>query len=222
MARLSVPTSWLSASLVLVLGLCTDTLHAASVAMSGSMGSKALLIVNGSAPKALAAGDTHQGVKVISVQGDRAVIEVQGQRSTVVMGAAPVSVGGTGGSGSGTEIVLSASSGGHFMAQGSINGRTARFMVDTGATAVAMGADEARRLGIQFESGEPLYVSTANGVVTAYRVNLRSVRIQDVEVFDVAAAVLPQSMSHVLLGNSFLNRFQMKRDNDTLRLTRRF
>lgn len=222
MARTCSPASWLPASLVMALGLAAGSLQAASVAMSGSMGSKALLIVNGSAPKALAAGDTHQGVKVISVQGDRAVIEVQGQRSTVVMGSAPVSVGGGGGSGGGTEIVLSASTGGHFMAQGSINGRSTVFMVDTGATSIAMGADEARRLGLKFESGEPLYASTANGIVKGHRITLRSVRIQDVEVFDVAAAVLPQPMPHILLGNSFLNRFQMKRDSDTLRLIRRF
>lgn len=222
MARTCSPASWLPASLVVALGLAAGSLQAASVAMSGSMGNKALLIVNGSAPKALAAGDTHQGVKVISVQGDRAVIEVQGQRSTVVMGSAPVSVGGGGGSGGGTEIVLSASTGGHFMAQGSINGRSTVFMVDTGATSIAMSADEARRLGLKFESGEPMYASTANGIVKGHRITLRSVRIQDVEVFDVAAAVLPQPMPHILLGNSFLNRFQMNRQNDTLKLSRRY
>ena len=222
MAHIRSSASWLPTSLVVALGLAAGSLQAASVAMSGSMGSKALLIVNGSAPKALAAGDTHQGVKVISVQGDRAVIEVQGQRSTVVMGSAPVSVGGGGGSGGGTEIVLSASTGGHFMAQGSINGRSTVFMVDTGATSIAMSADEARRLGLKFESGEPMYASTANGIVKGHRITLRSVRIQDVEVFDVAAAVLPQPMPHILLGNSFLNRFQMNRQNDTLKLSRRY
>lgn len=195
---------------------------AQSVAMTGGMGSKALLVVNGGAPKALAAGDTYQGVKVLSVSADQAAIEVAGKRQTVRLGEAPVSIGGSGGSANGTQIVLSAVSGGHFVTQGSVNGKSTRFMVDTGATSVAMGADEARRMGIKFEDGAKFYGSTANGMVVGYRVNLTSVRIQDVEVFNVDAAVLPQAMPHILLGNSFLTRFQMKRENDTLTLTKRY
>jgi aspartyl protease family protein len=194
-----------------------------SVAMTGSMGSKALLVINGGPPKALAAGDTHAGVKVISVKADQAVVEIAGKREAVMLGGAPVSVGGGGGGGAtGTQIVLSASSGGHFVTQGSINGRNTGFVVDTGATSVAMGADEAKRLGIKYENGERSYSSTANGNVITYRVSLTSVRIQDVEVNNVEAAVLPGSMPFILLGNSFLNRFQMKRDNDVLTLTRRY
>ena len=70
---------------------------AQSVAMTGGMGSKALLVINGGAPKALAAGDTFQGVKVISVSGEQAVVEVGGKRQTVRLGEAPVSIGGGGG-----------------------------------------------------------------------------------------------------------------------------
>lgn len=206
----------------MLLGLPSAAAVAQSVAMSGGMGSKALLVIDGSAPKALAAGDTHKGVTVVSVGRDQAVIEVGGKRQTVVMGAAPVSIGGSGGGASGTQIVLTAGSGGHFVTQGAINGRATQFMVDTGATSVAMGADEARRLGLQFEKGQRFHGSTANGSVVAYRVVLTTVRIQDVEVHNVEAAVLPQGMPYILLGNSFLSRFQMKRDNDVLTLTRRF
>lgn len=195
---------------------------AQSVAMTGGMGSKALLVINGGAPKALSAGDSHQGVKVLSVTPDQAVIEVGGQRQTVTLGGAPVSVGGRGGGVNGTQIVLTAVQGGHFVTQGNINGRSTQFVVDTGATMVSMGADEARRLGIPFEKGQPMQASTANGVTTAYRISLTSVRIQNVEVHNVEAAVLPNGMPYILLGNSFLTRFQMKRDNDTLTLTRRF
>lgn len=208
--------------LAVALICCLGAAQATSVAMTGGMGSKALLVINGGAPKALAAGDTHQGVKVVSVAPDKVVIEVNGRRDTVVLGGAPVSVGGGAVSGGGREIVLHASSGGHFLTQGSINGRATQFMVDTGATIVAMGVDEARRLGINYESGAPFYGSTANGMVRGYTVQLRSVRIQGVEVFGVEAAVLPQPMPYILLGNSFLNRFQMKRENELLTLSRRF
>lgn len=208
--------------LVWMLALVSAPAWSQSVAMTGSMGSKALLVVNGGAPKALAAGDTHQGVKVLSVGAEQATVEVGGKRQTVTLGGAPVSVGGGGGGGSGSQIVLTASSGGHFLTLGSINGRSTQFMVDTGATSVAMGADEARRMGIDFEKAPRSFGSTANGTITLYRVKLSSVRIQDVEVNEVDAVVVPQGMPHVLLGNSFLTRFQMKRDNDVMTLTRRY
>lgn len=204
-------------------GLAWATPAAArSVAMTGSMGGKALLVIDGGAPKALAAGEVHQGVKVVSVRADQVVVDVAGKRQTIDLGGAPVSVGGGGASAGGTQIVMPVSSGGHFLASGSINGRATQFMVDTGATSVSMGADEARRMGIAYEQGERGYGTTANGTVPMWRVMLKSVRIQDVEVYNVEAVVVPASMSHVLLGNSFLTRFQMKRENDTLTLTRRF
>lgn len=196
---------------------------AQSVAMTGSMGSKALLVVDGGAPKALAAGESHRGVKVVAVRADQVTVEVGGKRQNIDLGGAPVSIGGGGGGGAGgTQIVLTASSGGHFVTSGSINGRSTQFMVDTGATSVAMSADEARRLGINFEQGEPGQGSTANGLIPIWRVSLKSLRIQDVEVHGVDAVVVPSGMPHVLLGNSFLTRFQMKRENDMLTLTRRF
>lgn len=190
--------------------------------MTGGMGSRALLVVNGGAPKALAAGDSHQGVKVISVSPNHTLIEVGGKRQTVALGGAPVSIGGGLGGAQGTTIVLSAVSGGHFVTSGAINGKSVQFLVDTGATSVAMGAAEAQRLGIDFEKGQKTFTSTANGVVPSYRVSLTSLRIQDVEVFNVEANVSPAGMPYVLLGNSFLTRFQMKRENDTLTLTKRF
>lgn len=195
----------------------------ASVAMTGGMGSRALLVINGGAPRAMAAGDERQGVKVISVGPEQAVVEIEGRRQTVRLGAAPVSLGGGGGGGGGgSQIALTAVGGGHFVTQGSINGRTVDFMVDTGATSVAMGADEAKRIGIKYENGQRIQASTANGIATAYMVNLAKIRIQDVEVYNVPGVVVMSSMPHILLGNSYLSRFQMKRDNNQLMLTKRF
>lgn len=195
---------------------------AQSVAMTGSMGNRALLVVDGGVPKALAAGETHRGVKVVAVRADQVTVEVGGKRQSIDLGGAPVSIGGGGGGAGGTQIVLTASSGGHFVTGGSINGRATQFMVDTGATSVAISADEARRMGINYESGERGQGNTANGVIPIWRVTLKSLRIQDVEVHGVDAVVVPAGMPHVLLGNSFLTRFQMKRENDMLTLTRRF
>lgn len=197
--------------------------HAESVALVGMLGSKALLVVNGSAPKTVAAGETHQGVRVISTDGEQATVEQSGKRVTLRVGEAPVNLGGLSASaGRGTRIVLVAGSGGHFMTPGQINGKAVQFMVDTGATSVAMSGADAERAGISFRNGQAINMSTANGIAPGFRIKLNSVRIGDVEVFDVDAVVTPQAMPYMLLGNSFLTRFQMVRENDQMTLVKRY
>lgn len=208
--------------LAFTLALAAGAAFAQSVSLQGMLGRKALLIVDGGAPKGVAVGETHQGVKVLATQGDEATVEIGGRRHVLRVGDAPASVGGGGGAPNGDRIVLSASSGGHFLTQGGINGRAVQFMVDTGATSVAMGQAEAERLGIDYRAGRMGRGSTANGLVTVFHVKLASVRIGDVEVRDVDASVLPAPMPYILLGNSFLTRFQMTRHNDQLVLERRY
>jgi aspartyl protease family protein len=209
-------------TLALCLLLVAGTAAAQSVALQGMLGNKALLIVDGAPPKSVAPGETHKGVKVLSTLGDQAVVEIDGKRHTLRVGDAPASVGAGATSPRGSKIVLTAGSGGHFFTQGSVNGHAVQFVVDTGATDVAMGAADAQRLGIDFRKGELGRSATANGVVTVYRVKLSSVRIGDVEVYGVDATVLPAHSGPMLLGNSFLTRFQMTRLNDQLVLERRF
>ena len=196
--------------------------QADSVSLAGMMGSKALLIVNGGAPKTVAPGETHQGVKVLSTTADQAVIEQGGKRATLRVGDAPVSTGGSTTISRGTRIVLTAGSGGHFMTAGQINGKAVQFMVDTGATSIAMGMQDAERAGINYKTGQVIGISTANGNTQGYRIKLNSVRIGDVEVFDVDAVVTPQAMPYMLLGNSFLTRFQMTRENEQMTLVKRY
>lgn len=207
----------------LLILLAAAVAHSQSITLSGMVGSKALLIVDGSAPKIVAAGEDFKGVKVISTQGDTAVLMVDGKRLNVRVGDAPASVGAQAGSkSSGSKIVLTAGDGGHFLAAGSINGKSVQFMVDTGATTVAMGSAEAKRMGIDYAAGKPVRMNTANGQALGYLLTLNSVRIGDVEVQNVEAIVSQQAMPYVLLGNSFLTRFSMRRDNDQMVLERRF
>jgi len=186
------------------------------------MGSKALLIVDGGAPRAVAPGETHKGVKVLSTLGDQAVVEVDGKRHTLRVGDAPGNVGGGGAGPRGSKIVLTAGTGGHFVTQGAINGRSVQFLVDTGATGVGLSVGDAERIGLNYKAGQPVRINTANGVTVGWLVRLGSIRIGDVEVYDVEAAVSPGSMPYILLGNSYLSRFQMRRDNDQLVLERRY
>ena len=204
-----------------LIGCSTASAWAQQVALSGLSGSRALLVIDGAAPRFLSPGQSHQGVKLLSAQGDTATVEVAGQRQTLRVGDAPVSVGSGARSGGGQRIVLTADGRGHFLPMGQINGRSVQFMVDTGATVIALGEEEARRLNLNFKDGRPVRINTANGTVNAYQIQLSSVRVGDVQVYDVAAVVAPQSMPYVLLGNSFLTRFQMQRQNDQMTLEKR-
>ena len=196
--------------------------QAQSVTLTGTIGSRAILIVNGGAPKTLAIGESFQGVKLVSLQGEQATVEAEGKRVALRMDT-PVSIGGGGSAGGGgTRIVLPASSGGHFMAQGAINGRSVNFMLDTGATTIALSAADAQRIGLDFSKGQPVRMNTANGMSQGYRVKLGSVRVGDVEVYDVDAIVSPEPMPYILLGNSFISRFSMRRDADQMVLEKRF
>jgi aspartyl protease family protein len=196
--------------------------HAAtSVMLTGTIGSRAILIVDGAPPKTVAVGETFQGVKLVSLQAEQAVVELEGKRLSLRMDT-PVSIGGGGGTGGGSRIVLPADSRGHFMTQGAINGRPVTFMLDTGATSIALSAADAQRIGLDYSKGQRVQMNTANGVASGYKLRLQSVRVGDVEVYDIDAIVSPQPMPFVLLGNSFINRFSMRRDADQMVLEKRY
>lgn len=204
------------------LGLTSGSSLAQSIALSGVAGTKALVVIDAAAPKFLNTGQTHQGVKLLSVQGETAVVEIDGQRQTLRVGDAPVSVGQRAQNPGSQRIVLTADSQGHFMPPGQINGRAVQFMVDTGATLVILSESDAKRINLKYEQGQKVRVSTANGGAVGYQVRLDSVKLGDAQVYAVPAIVLPQAMPYVLLGNSFLTRFQMQRQNDQLTLERRY
>jgi aspartyl protease family protein len=200
----------------------TAPAQAQSVLLSGTLGSsKAILVIDGQM-RTVAVGQTVGGVTLRSIGADEAVVLIGGKPFSLRLGSSPVSLGGGGGGGGGgREIVLPVGPGGHFMANGSINGKSANFMVDTGATTIAMGMAEAQRLGLRYDGGRRGMASTAGGNVPMYEVNLNSVRIGDVEVYNLSAGVVQANMPYILLGNNFLSRFNMRRDGDTMRLEKK-
>ena len=207
--------AWLAAAVLLV--GAAGAAVAQGVALAGRMGERALLMIDGQ-PHTVGVGQQAGGVKLLRWDGDAVVVERGKERFVLTPGASPQRLGGGAAASGGREIVLNAGPGGHFFATGSINGRSTRFMVDTGATQLAISREEAARLGIDLSSGKAGLAGTANGTVQVVAVTLRSVRLGDVEVANVGAMVLPMPMPYVLLGNSFLTRFQMRRENDVMRL----
>lgn len=210
-------------TVLLLLCAASTAAQAGSLSFNGSLGSKAALLLIDGEPRTVRLGESVDGIRLIALDDGRATVEVEGRRLTLLLGASPGRVGaGSTGVGQSRQIVLSSASGGHFVAAGTINGRSTEFLVDTGATSVSIAQSEAERLGLRFREGRRIMTQTANGTVPAHRLQLDTVRIGEVEVHNVDAIVVPGQMSHVLLGNSFLTRFQMRRENDLMTLELRY
>ena len=201
--------------LALALAVVADA-SAQGLALSGSMGARVLLIVDGQ-PLVLSPGQSARGVRLLEWRDGRARVEREGRIVELRVGEAPVSLGALPPSAA-TEVVLVRDAGGHFIGSGAINGRPMRFMVDTGATTVALSQAQAQRMGIDWRRGLPVVTQTAGGPVPVHRVSLALLRVGEVEIRDVDAVVLPQELPYVLLGNSALARFQMRRDQEVMRL----
>lgn len=121
------------------------------------------------------------------------------------------------------QVAIGRGDGGHFRVVGSINGQNVQFMLDTGATSVAMNTNQAQRLGIDYRlTGVPIITSTASGQERAFRVMLDRVKVGDIELTNVAGVVLDGAFpTEVLLGNSYLSRVRMIDNGETLLLESR-
>lgn len=200
--------------------LLSTAAGATDVALIGLIGDKAaVLALGGGEPKTVKVGQKWSGVAVISVERGQATVEIDGKRRVLQLGqhyraaAAPSER---------QSVTLAADPRGHFFSEGAINGNPVRFLVDTGATVVALPAAEALRLGIDYRKGQRAFTNTAAGVVPTYRVRLDTVRLGAIELAGIDGVVVEQGLDIVLLGMSFLNRVEMKRDGHSMVLIRRF
>jgi aspartyl protease family protein len=211
---------------------------AAELALSGIVGERALLVLDHGPPQLVAVGkSTATGIRLISLQGDRAVVEFEGHRQTLRLGERVVrqtgSAKGNSGVGvmssdearkvlsRGVEITLIADAQGHFFANGEINGSSAHFLVDTGATRVAIGRSTARTMGLYMDDARKTRAHTAAGVTTTWHVTLKSVKIEGMRFERVEAAIMDADMPYVLLGMSLLGQMEMRRDGNQMRLKKK-
>ena len=207
-----------------LIGVVALLLSTAAVAIDvnvvGLFPGKAMLEINKAPARLISVGQKINGVKLIEANSEGALVEINGKRERLRLGQ---SIASAGPSSDRAKIVLSADGNGHFVTTGQMNGGTTRFLVDTGATNIAMSTAEAKRLGISYINGERGISHTANGIVSVYRIPLDTVKVGDVTLHQVDAAVIDgQGMDITLLGMSFLNRLEMKRSGSTLTLTKSY
>lgn len=193
---------------------------ASEVVLVGTIGDKAaILAVDGSNPKTVRVGQTWGGVTVLTVEKDRATVEAAGVKRVLLRGQTYQPKEGSTGPAS---VTLAADERGHFVTQGTINGLPIRFLVDTGASTIALPGIEAQRLGIDYRKGRQGMSQTANGSVPIYVVTLDKVKLGAIELSGVEAVVIEQGLGVALLGMSFLNRVDMRREGQTMTLVRRY
>lgn len=185
---------------------------------------KAVVSVNGGKPRTLAVGQsTPEGVKLIAASSESATFEFGGKRQTLVPGQSGMYAGTARSTGRGS-ATFTADARGHFIVDGMVNDIGLRFMVDTGASLIALSKEDAARAGVNHLEGTRRRVQTANGMMPVYQVKLATVRVGEITLNNVDAVVVAEEgkLPISLLGMSFLNRMEMKRDGDTLTLIRRF
>jgi aspartyl protease family protein len=201
-----------------ILLLLAGQASAASVGVVGLFKDKAMVSIDGSPPKLIAAGQTVQGVKLLAASSESATFEIDGKQRVLGMGQSFVASAGAGK----PSVTLGADPSGHFITMGSVNGSSVTFLVDTGASSVTLPASEASRMGINYKAGQVTGASTANGVIPAWRVTFNNVRVGNISLNQVEGLVVETSMPAALLGMSFLNRTDMKREGQLMTLTQRY
>lgn len=200
------------------LGWSVATLAIEKVVLLALFKDKAILQIDG-ARRVLSRGDTSpEGLKLISADTEQAVVEINGRQRVLKLSVVAASQGATGQ----PRVTLWADRG-FFYAEGSINNVPVRFLVDTGASAVAMNSALARRLGIDYAKGRPGMAVTASGYAKVYGVKLSTVKIGEIVLHDVEAGVIDGNQPDVpLLGMSFLGSLEMRRDGDRMELIKRY
>lgn len=174
----------------------------------------ALIEIDGKQRMLRAGAVSPEGVKLLAADGQQAIVEMNGKRATLKLNR---QISTQFKKSEKSEVRIASARGGHHITPGRINGVPVEFMVDTGASIIAMNYREAEKLGIDYRAGKPITVNTANGVAKAYKIVLNRVSVGDIELNQVSAAVsTTESPTIILLGNSYLSNVDMLVDSGVL------
>ena len=209
-------------TLACVAGIILQAGAVEKIQIMGLFKDKAVVSVNGKQRVLKKGRPSPEGITLISADSKQAVLEIDGKQKSYTLGS---HIGGSYAPPKDfPKVSIWPTSAGMYNVVGSINGYPVNFLVDTGATLIAMNKREAKRLGIDYlVVGEPGFSSTASGVVRTYYVLLDKVRVGDIELKNIRAGVIDADFpTEVLLGMSFLGRLDMQRQGRMLELRKKF
>lgn len=192
------------------------------IVINGLFKDKAIATIDGK-QRVLKKGKTSpEGVLLIESNSKEAIIEINGKRETYTLGT---QIGNTFKPPTGGEkLIIAPDSSGMYNISGTINGSHVAFVVDTGATLVSMNSNLAKRLGIDYKlKGKESLSYTASGKDKIYIINLKKVKVGDIELHNVKGAVHEGDFPVItLLGMSFLGKLDMKREGQIMELHKKY
>lgn len=205
----------------LLLSLCAVMASAeVSIRAKALLKGSALLEINGTERFLKQGQESPEGVTLLSADSKSARVRVNGIEKTLTLSR---HIGAAFEQPALAEVRLPRGDGGHYWAQGQINGRPARMMIDTGATSLAMSEVHARSLGLRYQEGQAGVVSTAGGRARSWMILLDNVAVGGVVVRQVPAVVIEGNFPEmILLGNSFLDKTDLDREQGVLVIRSRF
>ncbi|MDW5417895.1 TIGR02281 family clan AA aspartic protease [Iodobacter sp. CM08] len=203
----------------LILALLASPVFATEVTLLAAMGSKAILLIDGQ-KKTLTVGQQVGEVKLVALSNEQAMVSIAGRQRQLLLGqgyiASSKSEADTAGG-----LTLSPDAQGHYYADIAIRGISQRGVIDTGASFLSMPKNVSQSMGIEFSQGQESRTQTANGVIKSWQVTIPQLRIGPLLLYNVPASVRDQDNGPLLIGNSVLNRFQIKREQELLILQKK-
>ena len=157
-----------------------------------------------------------EGVKLISANSNSAVLEINGEKKSYQLGK-HINSGYT--PPKSKAMVTIYPTNGMYQTVGSINGHSVDFLVDTGASSIALNKSTAKRLDLDYRQGEKIQVTTASGVERAYRITLDKVQVGDIILYDIQAVVINNEQpKRALLGMTFLGQLVIEQKDEKMNL----
>lgn len=210
---------WITA-LIILLNSLSASAEELDVLVVGLFADKAVVEVNGEQHLLRVGQSTPEGVKLIAANSSEAVLQIHGQQQSYPLGNR---IGSHFTPAPEQPKVSLWPTNGMYLTPGSINGYSVDFLVDTGATAIALNAATAKRLGLDYYRGEQIGLRTASGYDVGYRVNLDMVQLDEIKLYNVAAVVIdgPEPQT-ALLGMSFLGQLDIQHNGERLDLQQKY
>jgi len=208
------------AALIILLNSITALANELDIVVVGLFAGQAVVEVNKQQHLLKVGKTSPEGVKLIAANSREAVLEINGKRQTYLLGD---HIGSNYTPAPEQPKVSLWPTNGMYQTTGTVNGYSVDFLVDTGATTIAINAATARRLGIDFYRGQKIGVRTASGNDVGYRVQLDYVQLEEIKLYNIPAVVIDgPEPSTALLGMSFLGQLDLQHNGERLDLQQKY
>lgn len=205
----------------LLLLACSAVAAAPDIRVNGLMPNQAVVTIDGQQRILKVGTPSPEGVSLIAADSQKATLEWQGERFERTLTREISSHYAD--RAAQEEARIPRGQNNHFFTAGNINGQPVNFMVDTGAFAIAMTPAEADRLRLNWRQGERFVADTAGGGTPSYKITLDSVSVGGITLRNITAAVIvADSSTDILLGMSFLEKTEMREENNVLVLRKKY